>query len=146
MPAVGLLGEITSKTFDRGVSRFQSQEYRGALEDYRAAYALDTSFVTALVNAAAAAYNVEQYELMDSLLTQAEERRERLSPSERARVDAGRAALNGDPEGMRLAMRRAIEHSRLAVLPGTGHATLLRRPEWVLAILNDYYAAPMPAQ
>ena len=54
----------------------------------------------------------------------------------------------GDRDGVTLehaqAMRQAISGSRLAVLPGTGHATLLQRPEWVLALLNEFYAAPMP--
>ncbi|HET9472327.1 MAG TPA: alpha/beta hydrolase [Steroidobacteraceae bacterium] len=54
----------------------------------------------------------------------------------------------GDNEGVRLEhaqeLRRAIPNSRLAVLPGTGHATLLQRPEWVVSILEDFLAAPMP--
>jgi pimeloyl-ACP methyl ester carboxylesterase len=54
----------------------------------------------------------------------------------------------GDSEGVRLEhaqdLRRAIPHARLAVLPGTGHNTLLRRPEWVVSMLEDFLAAPMP--
>jgi len=54
----------------------------------------------------------------------------------------------GDREGVTLehaqALRQAITHSQLAVLPGTGHSTLLQRPEWVLDMLGDFYAAPMP--
>jgi pimeloyl-ACP methyl ester carboxylesterase len=72
------------------------------------------------------------------------------TPEQLHSIRAPVLVMIGDREGVTVehaqAMRRAIEHSRLAVLPGTGHATLLRRPEWVLAILNDYYAAPMPAQ
>lgn len=54
----------------------------------------------------------------------------------------------GDREGVTLehaqALRQAIAHSQLAVLPATGHSTLQQRPEWVLSLLNDFYAAPLP--
>jgi len=54
----------------------------------------------------------------------------------------------GDNDGVRLEhaqeMRRAIPNARLAVLPGTGHSTLLQRSEWVASMLEDFLAAPMP--
>jgi pimeloyl-ACP methyl ester carboxylesterase len=70
------------------------------------------------------------------------------TPKQLRSVRAPTLVMIGDREGVRLEhaqeLRQLIAHSRLAVLPGTGHATLLRRPEWVLAILNDYFDAPMP--
>lgn len=70
------------------------------------------------------------------------------STSQLASIRAHVLVMIGDSEGVLLEhaeeMRRAIPNARLAVLPGTGHFTVVQRPEWVVSILEDFLAAPMP--
>ena len=70
------------------------------------------------------------------------------STSQLGAIRAHVLVMIGDSEGVRLEhaqeLRRAIPNARLAVLPGTGHYTLVRRPEWVVSILEDFLASPMP--
>ena len=70
------------------------------------------------------------------------------SNSQLGAIRAHVLVMIGDNDGVRLEhaqeMRHAIPHARLAVLPGTGHYTLLSRPEWVVSMLEDFLAAPMP--
>ena len=37
-----------------------------------------------------------------------------------------------------------LPRSRLAILPGTTHQTMVDRSEWVVSMIDDFLEAPMP--
>ena len=39
-----------------------------------------------------------------------------------------------------------LPRSRLAILPGTTHITLVHRAEWLLSMIADFLDAPMPEE
>lgn len=68
--------------------------------------------------------------------------------SELKTIEAPVLVMGGDRDMVRLEhlleTYRALPHAELAVLPGTGHATLTERPEWFLDIVNAFFTEPMP--
>lgn len=81
--------------------------YRGAeaVERYREAYRLDTSFVAPLIWMADAAESYGELRAADSVLREADRRRDRLSPLDRAMLDFNMADLRGDRAGALAAAR-----------------------------------------
>lgn len=63
-------------------------------------------------------------------------------------IQAPVLVMGGDHDIVRpehlLDMFRTIPQAQLAILPGTGHATLLERPQWFLDIVDTFLAEPMP--
>ncbi len=95
------------RAFDRALTQFNRQQYRDALLGFRAAYALDSTFVSSLVFAGQAAWNTEQLVLLDSLLRTLEDRRGELSDyHEQLRLFL-RAQLAGDGQAAYDAAARA---------------------------------------
>jgi serine/threonine protein kinase/TolB-like protein len=84
------------QAFARGQERFDASDHQGALERYREAYRLDTTFVSALNGMATAYANLWQPELLDSVVTLLESRRSELHPIEQHYNDQRRARLEGD--------------------------------------------------
>lgn len=71
-------------------------------------------------------------------------REENWTPEQLALVTAPTLLLIGDHDFVRIehaeAIRAAIPDARLAVVPGTTHAQIMRRDEIVLPILNAFFA------
>ncbi|MGH7615317.1 MAG: alpha/beta fold hydrolase [Gemmatimonadales bacterium] len=65
-------------------------------------------------------------------------------------IQAPVLVMGGDRDMIRLEhfleTFRALPHAQLAILPGTGHATLKERPEWFLDIVAAFLAEPMRAE
>jgi pimeloyl-ACP methyl ester carboxylesterase len=63
-------------------------------------------------------------------------------------VHAPVLVMGGDRDMIRLEHLletfRALPHAQLAILPGTGHATLAERPQWFIDIVTTFLAEPMP--
>jgi len=66
------------------------------------------------------------------------------------KIEAPVLIMIGDADAVRpehaVQMFRLLPHAQLAILPGTGHSTLLQRPGWVVTMAEDFLAAPMPPQ
>ncbi|HJS46611.1 MAG TPA: serine/threonine-protein kinase, partial [Gemmatimonadales bacterium] len=97
--------------FDRGLRRFNAQDYRGALPEFLAARRLDSAWAPPLLYAASAAWNTGEYATVDSLLQALERVKGTLAESERWSADAMRLELAGDGGASREALRRAAELS-----------------------------------
>ena len=97
--------------FDRGLRRFNAQDYRGALPEFLAARRLDSAWAPPLLYAASAAWNIGEYATVDSLLQALERVKGTLAESERWSADAMRLELAGDGGASREALRRAAELS-----------------------------------
>lgn len=124
--------------FDAALDQFRDQNYSEALVGFRRAFAADTEFMAALLNASIAAWNVGNLPLADSLVQDIRERQNQLGDFQRVRFEALQALLVGDGEGEVEALRRA---SRLAPATMSTHnlaiATLSTdRPAEALAALE----------
>jgi len=68
---------------------------------------------------------------------------------ELAAIRAPVLLIVGDEDWVRteyaVELHRAIDDSRLYVVPGTQHATFRQRPEWVNPVIEAFLAEPMPA-
>jgi len=126
------------QAFDRGIERFNDQDYGVAIDEFREAYAQDTTFAVALLYAAVAHWNMSEYQAVDSMLTIVRRHTNDLSPYHRHRADFLEAYLEGDPQ-------RTLESIRLAadVAPGSNAAyrladvaTKMGRPEEAIAALE----------
>jgi tetratricopeptide (TPR) repeat protein len=100
------------REFDRGVALHLGQEYDSAAAAYRNAFALDSSFGTALVYAATDLWNTEAYAAVDSVLGQLSNRRIVLSPYQQVMVEYLRARLAGQGDKSRILARRAYALTR----------------------------------
>ena len=126
------------QAFDRGIERYNEQDYGVAIEKFREAYVLDTTFTVALLYAAVGHWNREEYQAVDSLLTIVRRHTADLSAYHRYRAEFLEAYLVGDAQ-------RALESIRLAAdaAPGSDAAYRLAdvavrmgRPEEALAALE----------
>ncbi len=124
--------------FDRGIERFNDQDYGAAIDEFREAYARDTTFAVALLYAAVAHWNMNEYQAVDSMLIIVRQHTNDLSPYHRHRADFLEAYLEGDSQ-------RTLESIRLAadLAPGSDAAyrladvaTKMGRPEEAVAALE----------
>jgi tetratricopeptide (TPR) repeat protein len=97
--------------FDRGLRRFNAQDYRGALPEFLGASGHDAAWATPRLWAASAAWNIGRYDTVDSLLRALDGAGGSLSESERSFAEAMGFELAGDGERAREAYRRAAELS-----------------------------------
>ncbi len=69
-----------------------------------------------------------------------------IAPADLRKVEAPVLVMVGDHDAVRpehaLELSHLLPHANLAVLPATGHATLLERPEWVLSMTRAFLEAP----
>ena len=100
--------------FDRALERYNAQDYRGAAPDLRAAYALDTTFLVPLVQAAGAYVNTGERARADTVLAILRQRRAELSEYHRHIAEALEAALASDGERYVASLGRAV-----AIAPGS---------------------------
>jgi len=80
-------------------------DWERAWSSFEQAYALDTTFLRALIGAATMHANANQFAVADSLLGLVERRRDRLTHLESVRLDALRANLAGDNQRLLVANR-----------------------------------------
>ena len=71
-----------------------------------------------------------------------------LRKAELSSLAAPLQVMLGDQDFTRLEhaveLFQLVPHGRLAVLPGSDHSAPVTRSEWVLSMLLDFFAAPMP--
>jgi tetratricopeptide (TPR) repeat protein len=84
------------RAFDRALNEFNQQRYRESLSGFRAAFALDSSFIAPIVYAGQAAWNTGQEVLLDSLLDHLDARRGELTDYHDHQRQFLRARLDGD--------------------------------------------------
>jgi pimeloyl-ACP methyl ester carboxylesterase len=69
-----------------------------------------------------------------------------IAPEDLRKIDAPVLVMVGDRDAVRaehaLALFRLLPHASLAVLPATGHATMIERPEWVLSLTTAFLDTP----
>ena len=99
------------QVFDRGLRRFNAQDYRGALPEFLAASRLDSAFVKPLLFASTAAWNIGEDATVDSLLRVLDGFEGGLHESERWYAEAMRHELEGDGAAARAGFRRSAELS-----------------------------------
>lgn len=102
------------RIFDRGLTHFNAQEYREAVGELRRAAALDTTFVAPLVYAAFGAGNLDQRDLVDTLLAELDRRRGELNEYEDYQRQYLAAVMGSDAPRALTAIRAAAR-----VAPGT---------------------------
>jgi serine/threonine protein kinase/tetratricopeptide (TPR) repeat protein len=95
------------QAFDRGLTLSRGQQYEEALPEFLHAYALDTTFISALLSAATASWNAGQPAVMDSLLKEARKREATLTDFQRLRLEGMEARIAGDGQAELAALRRA---------------------------------------
>jgi predicted Ser/Thr protein kinase len=76
---------------------------------YRHAYAMDTTFLEALLRACGSCFNANEYNRMDSLVQFLEVRRSRLSVLQQLKLDEWQAQLSGDGMMALESMRKASQ-------------------------------------
>lgn len=102
------------QAFDRGLSRSREQAYDQARSEFLRAFALDSDFVSALLSAATASWNLGKVDQVDSLLGVIKRRETLLTDYQRIRVDALTARIAGDGQAELAATRRAAESAPLS--------------------------------
>jgi tetratricopeptide (TPR) repeat protein len=126
------------QAFDRGIERFNEQDYGVAIERFQEAYALDTTFAVSLLYAAMAHWNRNEYQAVDSMLTIVRRHMNDLSPYHRHRAEFLKAYLDGEAE-------RTLESIRLAAIAAPGSdaayrladvAVKMDRPDEAIAALE----------
>lgn len=95
------------RIFDRGLVRFNAQDYRAAVTELRQAAALDTTFAAPLVYAAFGAANTDQPALVDSLLAELARRRAELNEYEDHQRQYLEAVVRSDAPRALAAIRAA---------------------------------------
>jgi tRNA A-37 threonylcarbamoyl transferase component Bud32/tetratricopeptide (TPR) repeat protein len=124
------------RAFDRSLTQFNQQQYREALIGFRAAFALDSAFISSLVYAGQAAWNTEQLAVLDTVLLTLDRRRgeltdyhEQLRIFLRAQlVGDGMAAYDAAARAAALApdSRAAYDAGLLALRLGNADSALIR--------------------
>lgn len=127
------------RIFERGLERYNAQDYRGAIVELRRAATLDPGFVAPLLPAAFGAANTAQFPLLDTLLAVLRERRAELNEFEELQRQYLEALRASDGPRALGAMRAAV---RLAPGSRAGYnaartALSLNRP---LEALEDLLA------
>ena len=110
-PATGVSGRPPTfeayQAFDRGLTRSREQDYAQALPEFLHAFQLDSEFVTALLSAATASWNLGRSMEVDSLLKQVRRRSSALSDYQLIRLEAIEARIAGDGQAELAALRKA---------------------------------------
>jgi cbb3-type cytochrome oxidase subunit 3/tetratricopeptide (TPR) repeat protein len=136
----------TYRAYAEGMSRWIAGNYLEAGALFEHAYALDSTYLRALILAVAAYGNGGNRARSDSLLNFLVVRRDRLSPYDQYRLDFGLAELRGDREAQLAAARAAV---RLVPI-GTARFALIvslravNRPREALAEFDDLLRQGMP--
>jgi serine/threonine protein kinase len=134
------------RAYAEGMRRWVASDYLEAGPLFERAYALDSTYLRALVTAATAYDNAGRRATADSLLEFVLPRRNRLSPYDRYRVDWLLARRRGDLEAALKAARAAVALSPV----GTARFGLVlslesvNRPGEALAELDDVMRQGMP--
>jgi tetratricopeptide (TPR) repeat protein/TolB-like protein len=129
-----------------GMERWTAGDYLAAGPLFERAYALDSTYLRALLTAASAYGNAGKRAKMDSLIAFVVPRRDRLSPYDQGRLDWILANRRGDREGALRAIRPA---ARLAPL-GTARFALMTtleamgRPREALREFDDVLRIGLP--
>ena len=97
------------QAFSGGMDAYVRNDYRSALAAFERAYAIDTTFVVALLYASFCHSNLGDYASADSLLRIVGAQRNRLSAYDRYWLDYGVAELAGDESKALAAIRGAAE-------------------------------------
>jgi tetratricopeptide (TPR) repeat protein len=108
------------RVFRRGSDIFLDGDWPQALQHFRDAFALDTTFLTPVVSMLGAYGNMEQTAAVDSLLRFLAPRRGRLSLGEALWTEWFQASLNGD-NGRKLAVSRDL----MELVPTNGYILAL---------------------
>jgi serine/threonine protein kinase/tetratricopeptide (TPR) repeat protein len=96
--------------FIQGFDLFLKQfDYAGAIEYFKRAYAIDTSFIAPVAFACAAYVNLGQLAQVDSLVRFLELRRAQLTPLQQLDLDASSSWVSGDRMKALDAMRKAAK-------------------------------------
>ncbi len=136
----------TYRAYAEGMSRWIGGNYLEAGVLFERAFALDSTYLRALILASAAYGNAGNRARSDSLLEFLVLRRDRLSPYDQYRLDFGLAELRGDREAQLAAARAAV---RLVPI-GTARFALIvslravNRPREALAEYDDLLRHGMP--
>jgi tRNA A-37 threonylcarbamoyl transferase component Bud32/TolB-like protein len=136
----------TYRAYADGMSRWIAGNYLEAGALFERAFALDSTYLRALILAVAAYGNAGNRARSDSLLGFLVARRDRLSPYDQYRLDFGLADLRGDREAQLAAARAAV---RLVPI-GTARFALIvslravNRPREALAEFDDLLRQGMP--
>jgi tRNA A-37 threonylcarbamoyl transferase component Bud32/tetratricopeptide (TPR) repeat protein len=97
------------RAFDRGLALYNQQQYAAAATEFRQAWTADTNFPVPLIYAAMAHWNRQEYDWVDTLVTMAQQRRDRLSEYDRLQVEYLAALLASDGARAVAAGTRAVE-------------------------------------
>jgi tRNA A-37 threonylcarbamoyl transferase component Bud32 len=97
------------RAFDRGLASYNDQEYGAAATEFRRAWLADTTFPVPLIYAAMAHWNRDEYEWVDTLVTMAQARRDRMSEYDQQQVAYLSALLASDGGRAMAAGMRAVE-------------------------------------
>jgi serine/threonine protein kinase/tetratricopeptide (TPR) repeat protein len=95
------------QAFDRGLARARDQDYAQALPEFLHAFQMDTEFVTALLSAATASWNLGRSDEVDSLIGEIRGRAQGLSDYQLIRLEALEARVAGDGQAELVALRKA---------------------------------------
>jgi tRNA A-37 threonylcarbamoyl transferase component Bud32/TolB-like protein/tetratricopeptide (TPR) repeat protein len=134
------------RAYAEGMKRWTAGEYAEAGAEFERAYALDSTYLRALIFASSAYGSSGNPARSDSLTEFLVLRRDRLSPYDQYRLDFGLATLRGDREAQLQAARAAV-----ALVPnGTARFALIvsleavNRPREALRELEDVVGQGMP--
>jgi hypothetical protein len=110
------------RAFDRGLASYNRQEYAPAAAEFRYAWNADTTFVPALIYAAMSHWNRDELAWVDTLVSMASLRRDRLNTYDQLQVEYLAALLASDGEKAANATTRRRDRPRIAgrVQPGAG--------------------------
>jgi tetratricopeptide (TPR) repeat protein/TolB-like protein len=129
----------------RGIERWWARDWQGALDHYREAYQLDTTFVNALFGIQNTYGQLGLQSKQDSVVTLLESRRSELSPIQQYWVDARRAAIAGDRLGELEAMRPTLRFDPEQWTNLVLVAVRAGRPEEALQIWENFQEGRLPA-
>jgi tetratricopeptide (TPR) repeat protein len=123
----------------RGIERFYLYDMQGALDHFREAYQLDTTFVVALIGIGSAHNHLGQLAELDSILALLEPRRSELPPAHQLWVEWLRAVLAGDVVGKLEAARAAVPFDPAQALGLlVSGAVAAGRPEEALQVWEQF--------
>lgn len=123
----------------QGLELFSQHEFAASIPPFLEAAALDTTFLTAIIWAAAAHGNIAQWHQTDSLIQVVDAKRANFGPLDQGLLDLWRAAVRGDNLGGYNATRRMLAeapNSELALFLAAWHATKVYRPNEAINLLR----------
>lgn len=98
------------RSLERGAEYFVEGKFEEAIPFLHQAYAQDSTFLPALIEALAGNLNLRRWAGADSLIRFLEARRDRLGPIERNSLEGLAAVLRGDHEGAYRAARSSLQY------------------------------------